>query len=98
MSCYSWEDEIAPYYEEGDGNARDFVDVPVDSHVNVLSTLRLDFDAFRKLCRSANVAVPKDASGVFRLALQRLNNIKKCNSALAGKDVALERLCVIEGA
>lgn len=54
----------------------DLADVPVHSQVHDCANLRQDYDAIREQSRSANVAVPEDASSVFSLTLEKLNAIK----------------------
>lgn len=65
--------ELTPNLVEEDGDNWDFAYATVDPHVNVRASFRLNSDTIRKLCRSASVAVPEDASGVFSLALKNRN-------------------------
>lgn len=84
-------------YPDNDyGHDWDFADVPVDSQDAVCCSLRRNFDAICKLCRSANVAVLKDASTVLRLALQNLNAITERCSSASFKAKSLERVRIIE--
>lgn len=48
------------------------------------------------MCRSANVAVPQDASEVCSLDLGNVNRISEGNSVVAVKAAALVRLPVVE--
>lgn len=89
--------ELVPYPDIDNGNNWVFPDLPVDSHYAVRGSLRREFDAICEFCSFANVAVPEDASGNFRLAFQNLNAIVKRISALSSKAAAPERFPVVEG-
>lgn len=85
-------------YTDDDIENWDFADGPVDFQVDVRVCLRQGFHAIREFLRLANFAAPEDGRGVFRLALQNLNAIAKCDSVtlLAVRAVALEHLHVVE--
>lgn len=60
------------------------------------SNFRPDFDAIRKLCHPANLAIAEDASSVFGLALQNLNAIMEGYSAVPAKIDTSEPIHVVE--
>lgn len=68
VGCELCEDELAPYFDDDDGNHWDFEDVPVDFLVNVRASPLRDFDAVCESFQSANILVSEDGSRVFILA------------------------------
>lgn len=90
------DDKITPYPDDDHGHDWDFADVSVDSHVDICASSRRAFDAIREQCRSANVAVPESAGGVFSLALQNLNDFTGHDFVVGAKVDVLESLCVVD--
>lgn len=77
------ENKLASYPDDDDGNYWDFFNVPFDTHVCFRAVFRRDFDAICNIWRLINVAVAKDVTGILYPALQSLNSIAKCGTALA---------------
>lgn len=96
MGGHLRDEKLMPYPDEDHHDDWDFAVLHADPDFHVRASFRRHFDTFRELCRSANVAVPKDASSVFSLALQNVNAIKGYDSAVTAKSDALERVRVVE--
>lgn len=90
------DEELTTYPGERDGGDWDFPDVPIDPHFNFCASLRQHFDAICKLCGSANMTVPEDATGVYSLAWQSLNVITEGDSSAATKPDALKCVRVVD--
>lgn len=88
--------KLVPYSDDNDGHDWDFPNVPRDPHVYNPASLRRDSDGTVQLCGSANFVVHVNRSEAFSWTLRKPTAIKKRDSTIEAKAVALERAGVVE--